>query len=470
MMPQKTGLTYWAQRTLEELDKVSLNFDIDPVHDLRVALRRCRSLADGFLAVDPDPGWKQLKKLAKVPFDALGNLRDMQVMEEWVRRLGELGDPVFQDLLRLFATQEQQFKADAKTAVEGFDRKRWTMLVERLARRAQTIPIEGIVFQHIAVERWQQAHELHRQALRNRTQVGFHRLRIGLKKLRYTIENFMPTRHAAWGSDLRDLQDLLGEIHDLDVLAAVLRSRSSISAEDRGRWQKKIVQARQERLETYREKMIGEASLWRVWRADLPDGPGLQAAALARLRTWGAFLDPDVQHSQHVTRLALQLYDGLSRGDIFRFTERQRRILETAALLHDVGIARGNRAHHKQSYRMIRKMAAPLGWSPMELLAVGAVARYHRGALPRPEHKCLRQLPPSVRPSIIRLAGVLRLANAFDLSHDCKIRDLRVERSNGTVVVHSDGYSPTGPTAERIAAARYLLETSCEIAVLVRPS
>src|ERR1041384_2256104 len=160
MTPQKTGLAYWAQRALEELDKVSHNFDIDPVHDLRVALRRCRSLADGFLAVDPDPGWKQLKKVAKVPFDALGNLRDMQVMEEWVTRLGELGDPVRQDLLRLFASQEQQFKADAKTAVEAFDRKRWTMLVERLAGRAQTIPIEGIVFQHIAVERWQQAHEL----------------------------------------------------------------------------------------------------------------------------------------------------------------------------------------------------------------------------------------------------------------------------------------------------------------------
>jgi len=26
----------------------------DPVHDLRVALRRCRSLADGLMALDPD--------------------------------------------------------------------------------------------------------------------------------------------------------------------------------------------------------------------------------------------------------------------------------------------------------------------------------------------------------------------------------------------------------------------------------
>jgi CHAD domain-containing protein len=64
-MNEKAGLAYWARRVIEELDKVIHSFDPEPVHDLRVSLRRCRSMADGFLAVDPDPGWKQLKKLGK---------------------------------------------------------------------------------------------------------------------------------------------------------------------------------------------------------------------------------------------------------------------------------------------------------------------------------------------------------------------------------------------------------------------
>lgn len=469
-MDEKSGLPYWAGRVLQELANVSRNFDPDPVHDLRVALRRCRSMADGFLPVDPDPGWKQLKKLGKGLFSRLGDLRDMQVMEEWVTRLGEPDDSIRNDLLRLFASQEMALKTNAQLAAQAFDQEKWQFLAGRLAARTRAIPPEGLVFQQMATERWQQAHELHRQALRNRTQVAFHQVRIGLKKFRYTVENFLPQRHEKWGADLRKLQDLLGEIHDLDVLAGILRAHPGLAPEGRQRWQDRIHQERQERLEKYRSKMLGRHSLWHVWREELPQGANLEQAALARLLTWGAFLDPDVHHSRHVTKLALQLYDGLAREEVFRFSEKQRRILETATRLHDIGLAKGNRAHHKHTYRLIRNIAVPLGCTLPELSAIGAVARYHRGALPRPEHKCLRRIPASARPSIIRLAGVLRLANAFDFSHESSVRGLRVERSHGTILISSDGYSSTAPEAERIAAARHLLEASCQVAVLVRPS
>ena len=69
---KKAGLAYWAQRVLEECDKASQDFAPDPVHDLRVAIRRCRSMADGFLSVDPDPEWKQMKKLGKPLFQQPG--------------------------------------------------------------------------------------------------------------------------------------------------------------------------------------------------------------------------------------------------------------------------------------------------------------------------------------------------------------------------------------------------------------
>jgi len=47
-------------------------FGADPVHDLRVALRRCRSLADGLMALDPDPDWKAMKKAGRRLFQRLG--------------------------------------------------------------------------------------------------------------------------------------------------------------------------------------------------------------------------------------------------------------------------------------------------------------------------------------------------------------------------------------------------------------
>ena len=60
--------------------------------------------------------------------------------------------------------------------------------------------------------------------------------------------------------------------------------------------------------------MAGKTSLWHTWRAGLPQGEQVKAAALRRLKLWASFLDPDFRHSQHVARLALQLYDGMAKN------------------------------------------------------------------------------------------------------------------------------------------------------------
>src|SRR5271157_1224542 len=86
----KLGLRAWMQRVLVECDRSAAGFEADPVHDLRVALRRCRSLADGLMAIDADSSWKDMKKAGKKLFQALGDLRDMQVMQEWIEKLDDL--------------------------------------------------------------------------------------------------------------------------------------------------------------------------------------------------------------------------------------------------------------------------------------------------------------------------------------------------------------------------------------------
>ena len=82
------GLRFWMQRVLEECKRVRQDFAADPVHDLRVALRRCRSMADGVMTIDPDKSWKLMKKASKPLFQALGELRDAQVMQKTVEDLG----------------------------------------------------------------------------------------------------------------------------------------------------------------------------------------------------------------------------------------------------------------------------------------------------------------------------------------------------------------------------------------------
>ena len=247
---KKFGLLYWAQRVLQECESASRDFAADPVHDLRVAIRRCRSMADGFLSVDPDPGWKQMKRMAKPLFASLGELRDVQVMMEWVSKLSSPDDPGRAILLLELQLREDGLKVAAQQELAKFDRKRWLSLNTRLSSRAGRVPPGGIVFQLLALERWNEAHDLHRRALRNRSAAAYHQLRIGIKRLRYTIENFVPALHEQWSKDLRNLQDALGEVHDFDVLWAILRSHREIAVEARSHWHTTIQAERNRRLDT----------------------------------------------------------------------------------------------------------------------------------------------------------------------------------------------------------------------------
>jgi CHAD domain-containing protein len=466
----KAGLAFWMQRVLEECESAAATFAPDPVHDLRVALRRCCSLADGISVIDPDPAWRAMKKEGKRLFRRLGELRDVHVMQDWVHRLDSPGDPVSGALLQLFTARETLLQQQALQALQAFDRKQWQRRSSSLPRRIARFPLGSLVFRHLALERWTNAYRLHGSAIRNRSQVGFHRLRIGLKRFRYIVENFLPDQHAAWSDDLKQVQDILGDVHDLDVLWSVAaRANVFPDADARTRWQARINEERAQRIETYREKMLGKDSLWQTWRAALPSPREIESAAMLRLKIWASLLDPDFKHSVHVSRLALQLYDGLAAGGKASEPPADRAILQVAALLHDVGRSKQERGHHKTSCRMIRRLAPPLGWREQDLLIAGIIARYHRGSLPRPGDRTLRSLSPSQRRDVLRLGGILRLASAFDTFRDGHIRSLEVERRNGFLTVAAQGYSPRDRTAEAISAARHLLETVYHCPVLVKP-
>lgn len=463
------GLAFWMERVVEECDRAGTKLAADPVHDLRVALRRCRSMADGVMAFDPDPSWKQMKKAGKKLFRSLGELRDAQVMHEWVNKLGSPEDPVTGILLRFLASREAQHQLEAAQALQNFDRKQWKKWSTSLPRRAARIRTGSLIFKHLALERWTEAYQLHRRALRTGSQRAWHGLRIGLKRFRYIVENFLPVQHDAWIGDLKELQDLLGEVHDLDVLwNTAVEIKAFPDPHRRHHWHSKVVEERSQRIRRYREKMVGKNSLWQVWRAELPTGKQIESAAFGRLTLWAAALDPDFRHSRHVARLALQLYDGLAiDGHKNLQRKRERDILQIAALLHEVGLSKRKKDHHKATYRMIEKLQPPLGVTPEKLRMAAVVGRYHRGALPQSRQKTLAEVPPSERRVLQKLAGILRLANALDADHHGQIQRLQVTAQNGHLLIAAQGYNPRDRMAERIAAGRHLLEMVCRRPVLV---
>jgi CHAD domain-containing protein len=535
--PKTTGLRYWMLRVLDECDHVAADFSADPVHDLRVALRRCRSMADGLMAMDPDPAWKAMKKAGKSLFQRLGDLRDVQIMREWTEKLypiparvgareslvlapfqqdlpgqtetvaysTEAGsvhdarDPVAHALLQVLAAREIEHKREAQSALEEFDRKQWRHWSKSLPARAARFRPGSALFKHLALERWTAARALHTRALRNRSRVALHQLRIGIKRFRYIVENFLPEQHKAWSDNLKRVQDLLGEVHDLDVLWATALSCHVFPDEaSRRRWHELILEEREKRIKQYREKMAGADSLWQEWRAALPNEKQLKAIATRRVKLWAKVLDPDFAHSERVAGLAVELYDGLRAAGLLAPVDGAdaRSSLLIAALLHDVGKAKGGKGHHKTSFKLIQAHGAPLGWKAEDMRRAAIVARFHCGTLPTKNHRMLRDLFPGEQKITIHLAAILRLANAFDATHDGRIRHVRIENlsqrsggessrdgkryshgfpckpttlaANQALVIAADGYVPSSSTARATAAERHLLETVLRRPVIVR--
>lgn len=458
-------------RVPEECERAGSGLAADPVHDLRVALRRCRSMADGLMAIDPDPAWKDMKKAGKTLFRSLGDLRDLHVMMDWVQKLAPPDDPETLALLALLAKRELEQKLTAGEAIRNFDIRQWNKWSRELPRRAARVKPGSLVFKHLALERWTEAHDLHRRAMRTRSQVALHQLRIGIKRFRYIVENFLPQQHEAWSSELKNLQDLLGDVHDLDVLwATAIEVNAFASTESRARWQAIVFEARDKRVERYHALMVGEQSRWQAWRAELPQGKQIRVAAFTRLRLWSSYLDPGIAHSRRVADLARQLFDGLIRLQIAPAGPNQdlREVLYAAAFMHDVGRSKREKGHHKVSYRMIRRLTPPLGWSASQLQLAAVTARFHRGALPTLRHKVLRDLPLDQKKIALHLAGILRFANALDAESDGLIQRVSIEVKDKILIISAQGYAAWTPAAEEIAGAAYLLELTLRRPIVVK--
>jgi exopolyphosphatase/pppGpp-phosphohydrolase len=218
--------------------------------------------------------------------------------------------------------------------------------------------------------------------------------------------------------------------------------------------------------------MMGKDSLWPVWRSGLPAGAELEQAAMEKLRSWASSLDPDIEHSARVTRFALQLYDELCACGVLSRDNELRRILEAAAILHEVGRSKTideNGGHQKRGFKAVAKLTPPLGWNNADIQSVAVAIRYQRGALPVTTNSSFVGLTAKRRKDLLPVIGVLRLANALDDAHDESISTIKIECQQDAVVIYAEGLRQLSKNAEQIARSRYLLETISRHPIVVRP-
>jgi len=168
-----------------------------------------------------------------------------------------------------------------------------------------------------------------------------------------------------------------------------------------------------------------------------------------------------------VATLAMELYDGLCASGLLNPQFKNgRETLRTAALMHEIGRSKTNANFHKASSGLIRKLRAPLGWSAEDLATAALLVRHHRGRFPsgRPS---LQRLTPEQRDFVIACASILRLADAMDCGRKEEVHKLTVHNRGAYLEIAALGYQSEGRLAEKIARARYPLETFLNRPVLV---
>jgi exopolyphosphatase/guanosine-5'-triphosphate,3'-diphosphate pyrophosphatase len=155
---------------------------------------------------------------------------------------------------------------------------------------------------------------------------------------------------------------------------------------------------------------------------------GIVASAREMLRRYQA----DVNHAQAVENYALQIFDGLKK--VHGFTGRERRLLQAAAILHDIGKFVNSKYHDVYSCHLL-KDSNIIGLSVAEMALIANIARYHSGTVPSLSHAEWAELSPEERLTAGKLAAILRLADALDRSHMQKLADVEIKLKDNEIVI-----------------------------------
>ncbi len=161
--------------------------------------------------------------------------------------------------------------------------------------------------------------------------------------------------------------------------------------------------------------------------------------------------DTGREHVQHVTMLALSIYDQLTALELQDDDPHERELLWAACQLHDIGMKLDYDDHHRHARYILTSSGLP-GFSPAETAVIAQAARYHRRGNPTPGIFA-PLLSPGDHGRLLRITTLLRLAEGLERGRDGAVHDVTVESiDDGDVrlLLHADGEAEV----PRWAAAR----------------
>jgi exopolyphosphatase/guanosine-5'-triphosphate,3'-diphosphate pyrophosphatase len=141
-----------------------------------------------------------------------------------------------------------------------------------------------------------------------------------------------------------------------------------------------------------------------------------------------------------VARIAGTLWQQLAEPLGLRAEDRE--LIESAALVANVGYLINFEGHHKHSYHLIRNSELP-GFERRQLQLLASVARYHRGSAPKRHHTEYSDLPAEDQRLVCALAAILRLALALDRTHQQHVADVLARIVDRRVLITVESHADT---------------------------
>ena len=162
----------------------------------------------------------------------------------------------------------------------------------------------------------------------------------------------------------------------------------------------------------------------------------MRGQVVASAASLGRKFHYDEAHARHVADLSLAIYDALVREH--GLGGRERLLIEVGGLLHDIGTFIKTSGHHKHGEYIVANSEI-FGLSRADLTIVANVVRYHRKAPPASTHVNFIALPREDRVAVMKLAAILRVADALDRGHDQRVRNPTFEHREERFIIRAAG-------------------------------
>lgn len=242
--PARPAAAAYVSKKLRDLDAALVTTiprvvehadDDEAIHDMRVAIRRLRTLLKMSRKLFGRWHTDCVRRAFADVMRATGDLRDEEVLEETLEDASD--HPSFSTWLAQRKTREEKLRRVVITRIEHGELDRARLMLKALL----VFPIEPerdvelARFARRTVERARRRVEARRD-VEVTDVLGLHELRIAYKELRYSIEllaDALPIDARAMLEPATVFQKRLGEIHDVDVAIETVQNARGLPAEAR---------------------------------------------------------------------------------------------------------------------------------------------------------------------------------------------------------------------------------------------